>query len=301
VEWITVTAPTVSEAKEQLLDKLGVPDGEAEFVVEDEGESKFFGLRRTQARVRARVRPRGREERRDRKRTRPDRKRRKAEGGSKVDKPRQSPAPEKGAEGSAPATKGKKTKARAPRDDRATPGRSPAQRGSAPAEPAAAGPSTPKKQREEVPMDEVSARLQAFLDGLTDAFGVDTTTTITETDDHLTAQIAGQHGVLVGPKARTLDAIQELAKIAALKGGSSSARVRVDVGEYRERRAAALVKFAEQAADKVVTEQTEVVLEPMSSADRKIVHDALAGQDGIQTRSVGTDPRRRVVIAPADR
>lgn len=301
MEWITVTAPTVSEAKEQLLDKLGVPDGEAEFVVEDEGESKFFGLRRTQARVRARVRPRGREERRDRKRSRPDRKRRKAEGGAKPDKPRQSTAPDKGSEPSAPSTRSRKTKAQALREDRTTPDRSPAQRTSAVAEPPAAGSPTPKKQREEVPMDEVTARLQAFLDGLTDAFGVETTITISETEDHLTAQIAGQHGVLVGPKARTLDAIQELAKIAAFKGGSSSARVRVDVGQYRERRAAALVKFAEQAADKVVTEQTEVVLEPMSSADRKIVHDALAGKEGIETRSVGTDPRRRVVIAPADR
>jgi spoIIIJ-associated protein len=42
------------------------------------------------------------------------------------------------------------------------------------------------------------------------------------------------------------------------------------------------------------------VLEPMSSADRKIVHDALSGISGISTRSEGDDPYRRVVITPAD-
>ncbi len=73
MEWITVTAPSVSEAKERLLDKLGVPDGEAEFVVEDEGESKFFGFRKTEARVKARVLPKGPEPRRDRKKGRNER------------------------------------------------------------------------------------------------------------------------------------------------------------------------------------------------------------------------------------
>ncbi len=292
MEWITVTAPTVPEAKEQLLDKLGVPDGEAEFVVEEEGESKFFGLRRTQARVRARVRPREPEGRRDRKRTRSDRKRRKpdragkAAGGDEPEKPAVDEA--------APKKKTrKKTRPSADGAELVAPA-------SATSSGKSSKPDRPAAKKEEVPMEQVTARLQDFLDGLTTAFGVDTSTTISEADGHITAQIAGQHGVLVGPKGRTLDAIQELAKIAAFKGGTSSARIRVDVGEYRERRAAALVQFAQQAAEKAVDEHTEVVLEPMSSADRKVVHDALAGRDGIQTRSVGTDPRRRVVIAPAE-
>lgn len=293
MEWITVTAPTVTEAKEQLLDKLGVPDGEAEFIVEDEGESKFFGLRRTQARVRARVRPRGREERRDRKRSRPERKRRKPEDGASTERGKKTDRPA-ATDGREATDKAKQRQNKTKRGNRTDSGRSGPARG-----PSADRPE-PKPKREEVPMEEVTGRLQTFLDGLTEAFGVETSTTITENDEYLTADIAGQHGVLVGPKARTLDAIQELAKIAAFKGGSSSARIRVDVGHYRQRRAAALVKFAEDAASKVVTEQTEVVLEPMSSSDRKIVHDALAGRDGIQTRSVGTDPRRRVVIAPAE-
>lgn len=302
MEWITVTASTVPEAKEQLLDKLGVPDGEAEFVVEEEGESKFFGLRRTQARVRARVRPREPESRRDRKRTRSDRKRRKPEqagkaaGGNGPDKPAsRDTTPEKPAAGDEPQKKKARKKQRPSSDGAERPAAA-----SAAGSGRSSKPDRPAAKKEEVPMEQVNARLQDFLDGLTAAFGVETSTTISEADGNITAQISGQHGVLVGPKGRTLDAIQELAKIAAFKGGTSSARIRVDVGEYRERRAAALVKFAQQAAEKAVDEHTEVLLEPMSSADRKVVHDALAGRDGIQTRSVGTDPRRRVVIAPAD-
>ncbi|MGI9609829.1 MAG: protein jag, partial [Acidimicrobiia bacterium] len=78
----------------------------------------------------------------------------------------------------------------------------------------------------------------------------------------------------------------------------SPARLKVDVGGYRAKRAAALAEFAQKAANKSIDDQTEVVLEPMTSADRKVVHDALSEIDGIETRSVGTDPRRRVVIAP---
>ncbi len=147
-------------------------------------------------------------------------------------------------------------------------------------------------------MDQVTTNVQGFLDGLVEAFGVDGSTELSVDDEVVSANITGQHGVLVGPKGRTLDAIQELTKIAAFKGGSSPARIRVDVGNYRAKRADALATFAAKAAEKARSENTEVTLEPMSSADRKVVHDALSGIEGIETSSVGTDPRRRVVISP---
>jgi spoIIIJ-associated protein len=74
----------------------------------------------------------------------------------------------------------------------------------------------------------------------------------------------------------------------------------VDVGGYRERRRAALGTFAAQMAEEVKASGVARVLEPMSSADRKVIHDTLAGIEAISTRSEGDDPYRRVVIAPAD-
>lgn len=287
MEWITVTAPSVSEAKERLLDKLGVPDGEAEFVVEDEGESKFFGFRKTEARVKARVVPKGPEPRRERKKARTDRGAKKrtnqnksleskersdTRGGSddnRKAKKRSGPVPAGvGAEGDQPKTETKKRQGRH------------------------------KVQKEEISMDQVVENMQNFLDGLTAAFGIDEKAEIEQDEENIIGHVRGQHGVLIGPKARTLDAIQEITKIASFKGGTSPARLKVDVGGYRAKRAAALAEFANRAANKAIDDHTEVVLDPMNSADRKVVHDALSEIDGIETRSVGTDPRRRVVIAP---
>ncbi len=286
MEWITLTAPSVSEAKEQLLDKLGVPDGEAEFVVEDEGESKFFGLRKTEARVKARVVPKGPEPRRERKPRRNDRGGKKSSSGSKGSKGSNngSDSGKSNSDRNKNRNGGQKNTAAAPAAESA-PSRGPKK-------------GRPKVQKEEISMDQVTENMQNFLDGLTSAFGIDEKAELVQEDENLIGHIRGQHGVLIGPKARTLDAIQELTKIAAFKGGSSPARIKVDVGSYRQKRAEALSAFAAKAADKAISDDTEVVLEPMTSADRKVVHDALSEIEGIETRSVGTDPRRRVVIAP---
>lgn len=287
MEWITVTAPSVSEAKELLLDKLGVPDGDAEFVVEDEGESKFFGLRKTEARVKARVLPKGPEQRRERKRTRNDRPKKrnnnKSGSGDGSKSERQSDSDRSSAKTkvvtAGGAASGGRNASSGSKDRPAKKGR-------------------PRVQKEEISVDQVVGNMETFLNGLVAAFGIDEKAEIEQDEENIIGHIRGQHGVLVGPKARTLDAIQEIAKIASFKGGTSPARLKVDVGAYRAKRAEALGEFARKAADKAVSDETEVVLDPMTSADRKVVHDALSEISGIETRSVGTDPRRRVVIAP---
>ena len=78
-----------------------------------------------------------------------------------------------------------------------------------------------------------------------------------------------------------------------------SARLRVDVGGYRERRREALAAFARQVADEVRETSLERALEPMNPPDRKVVHDTVAEIDGVETGSEGEEPRRRVVIRPA--
>ncbi len=285
MEWITVTAPSVSEAKDKLLDKLGVPDGEAEFVVEDEGESKFFGFRKTEARVKARVVPKGPEPRRDRKKGRNDRGQNKRSGQNTSER---SPR-----DGSAGKNRNKVSKDKVSSSTEESTGSANKTK-----RPTKKRQGQPRVQKEEISVDQVVENMQTFLDGLTAAFGIDEKAEIEQDEENIIGHIRGQHGVLIGPKARTLDAIQEITKIASFKGGTSPARLKVDVGGYRTKRAAALGQFAQKAADKAIDDQTEVVLDPMSSADRKVVHDALSEIDGIETRSVGTDPRRRVVIAP---
>lgn len=149
-------------------------------------------------------------------------------------------------------------------------------------------------------MEEVSEHLETFLSGLTDAFGFDGPVAVTSDDDGILAKVEGRHGLMVGPKGRTLDAIQELARVSAQRTAPSSIRIKVDVGGYREMRREALERFASEAAEEALGDGKERSLEPMSSADRKIVHDALSGRSDVETRSAGTEPRRRVVVVPLD-
>ncbi len=151
----------------------------------------------------------------------------------------------------------------------------------------------------EASMEEVSTQLRTFLTDLTEAFGFDSDVTIDDSEeDTLVGKIEGQHGLLVGPKGRTLDAVQELARISCQRATPSSIRIKVDVGGYRQQRTEALSAFALAAAENAITNATEVALDPMSAADRKVIHDALNETEGVETRSVGTEPRRKVLVVP---
>ncbi len=106
--------------------------------------------------------------------------------------------------------------------------------------------------------------------------------------------------MLVGPGGRTLNAVQDLARVAAQRRlGDHETRLRIDVAGYRERREAALAKFARDVAEQVRASGSPRSLEAMSSSDRKVVHDVLNDEDGVSSRSVGEDPDRRIIVDPA--
>lgn len=157
------------------------------------------------------------------------------------------------------------------------------------------------KPKEEAPVEDVAEHLESFLRGLTDAFGFESDVSVDSSEqDVLVGRIEGQYGLLVGPKGRTLDAIQELARISCQRTVPSSIRIKVDVGGYRQQRIEALTAFAQKAADSAVEGGNEVALEPMSPADRKAIHDALSEDGRVETRSVGTEPRRKVLVVPLE-
>ena len=107
-------------------------------------------------------------------------------------------------------------------------------------------------------------------------------------------------GVLVGPRGSTLQALQEVTRtVVQSKSEAKTDRILVDVAQYRERRVAALGRFAVQVATEVAESGEERALEPMSAADRKAIHDALTEVASAVTRSEGEEPRRFVVVAPA--
>lgn len=118
------------------------------------------------------------------------------------------------------------------------------------------------------------------------------------TEDHVLFNLRGNDlGVLIGKHGQTLDALQYLVNLAANRDSAERVRVLLDVEDYRKRRADTLTQLALRLADKVKRRGEKVVLEPMSSHERKIIHMALQNDHRIATYSEGEDPFRKVVIA----
>lgn len=169
---------------------------------------------------------------------------------------------------------------------------------------AAPAPSAPKttgaKPMQELDLDTQAALVRSFIEGLLDAFDVEAQVRIDLVDEEtIEAHVDGSDvGLLIGPKGNTLHAVQELARAILQKDGPGGARLRIDVGGYRERRREALERFTRQVAEQVLASGTPASLEPMSPADRKVVHDTVNEIAGIHTTSEGEEPRRRVVILP---
>ena len=104
---------------------------------------------------------------------------------------------------------------------------------------------------------------------------------------------------LVGQNGRVLEALQELTRLAVQAETGNRSRLMLDVAGFRADRRAELVKVAEDAVASVKADGEKVALDPMSAFERKVVHDAvLAG--GLRSESEGAEPRRFVVVLPAD-
>lgn len=164
-------------------------------------------------------------------------------------------------------------------------------------------PREPRPPREKVDVDPavVGEAASEFLSGLVAAFGTTGNVTVNREDGEIEVRVDGTElGLMVGPGGATLLAIQDLTRVASQRRlGDQDTRLRIDIAGYRERRREALSRFATKVADEVKETGSARMLEPMTSADRKIVHDTLVDYEGVTTRSEGEEPRRRVVVEPA--
>jgi spoIIIJ-associated protein len=293
MEWVETTAKTIDEAKERALDQLGVADDDAEFEILEEPKAGLFGLIRGEARLRARVRPTEARPKVERRRgRRSESKGSSAPGGTATgtvasDDQESDDTASNGDSGNARGGNGRRGGSEArrgrSRDDRPEPRRDDRDHDDQPVEPAAVG-----------------AAAVAFMEGLVEAFGLAATVELDIDGTELDVRVVGDDlGLLIGPGGRTLSAIQDLARVAAQRRlGDHETRLRIDVAGYRERRRAALERFAQTVAEQVLETSSPRSLEPMPSSDRKIVHDVLVDIAGVTSHSEGDDPYRRVVVTP---
>lgn len=104
-------------------------------------------------------------------------------------------------------------------------------------------------------------------------------------------------GLLIGRKGETLNALQLLLGLMVNKEADDRVRVVVDVEDYRRRKEENLKNLALRISERVKRTRRSIVLRPMSSQERRIIHTALQGDPQIITFSQGEEPNRKVVIS----
>jgi spoIIIJ-associated protein len=166
--------------------------------------------------------------------------------------------------------------------------------------PAAAGSESSEEDGQvDVALEEQAKVAETFLHGLVAEMGLSAEISVKQDgEESVELGLEGEGlGLLIGPKGATLLALQDLTRtVVQRKTGASNGRLWVDVSSYRQKRSAALARFAQQVAAQVVASGARKAMEPMSAADRKVVHDTVGEIPGVATLSEGEDANRRVVV-----
>jgi spoIIIJ-associated protein len=104
-------------------------------------------------------------------------------------------------------------------------------------------------------------------------------------------------GMIIGRRGQTLDALQYLVNIVANRHSKDHIRIILDAEQFRKRRRKTLEELAQRLATRVIKGQKEIILEPMTPQERKIIHSYLQDHPKVKTISKGVEPNRKVVIA----
>ena len=147
-------------------------------------------------------------------------------------------------------------------------------------------------------MEEAANILRQILSKM----GVEHEVVPSETEERITLEVKGpETGLVIGKKGQTLDSLQYLVNKIVSKGvpeDAESKPINVDAEGYRGRRAEALTEMAHKLADKARKSGKPVAAEPMSAADRRVIHVALAEAQGVTTRSEGEGIYRHLMVIP---
>lgn len=142
--------------------------------------------------------------------------------------------------------------------------------------------------------------LKNFLDEFLRLFEVKASYKIEESDEMISVAIDGETSddtsKLIGKKGSVLDSMNTIAQIQLNKSLTEFKRLYIDIGDYRKKRQEKVRELAIQGCERARKYGTKVSLEYMTSYDRRIVHETLAGIEGVKTFSEGNEPHRRVCI-----
>jgi len=139
-----------------------------------------------------------------------------------------------------------------------------------------------------------------FIEGLLDILDIDgdITTWVDDAGGHVDIE-GTKLEFLIGTDGETLNALQELTRLAVLRQTQRWVRIAIDVDHYRARRREEIIANAKAVAERVARTQQGEELRPMPAFERKLVHDVVATLPHLRSESLGEEPNRRVLILPA--
>lgn len=143
-----------------------------------------------------------------------------------------------------------------------------------------------------------AAKAVEYLKSILDNLGCkDITIKVAATENSAVIDLDGEGlGVIIGYRGETLDALQYLTSLAANNGGGNF-KVKLNIGDYREKREQTLVSLAQRISEQVKTTGKSRRLEPMNPYERRIIHTTVQEIEGVVSVSFGEGTSRRVVIA----
>ena len=153
------------------------------------------------------------------------------------------------------------------------------------------------KEPAPAPPGESAALVEQYVQSIVKGIGVEALVEATETEDMVEATIQGEGmALIIGKRGSTIDALQYLASLALNRGQNQYMHVSLDSENYRQKRQQALESLAKRMADKAKRQRKDIMLNPMNSYERRIIHTSLQKDPLVSTRSEGKDPYRKVII-----
>ncbi len=161
-------------------------------------------------------------------------------------------------------------------------------------------PAAPKKS--EVNGGTLEAAAEKFLKDIFAAMNLEVSVSAKLAEDNtLNVNLEGDNmGIVIGKRGDTLDSLQYLTSLVVNHNSEDYIKVSIDTENYREKRTEALLALSNRLADKVAKNGKRFTLEPMNPYERRVIHANLQDDERVTTYSIGSEPYRKVVIAPKD-
>ena len=147
-------------------------------------------------------------------------------------------------------------------------------------------------------LEQAKIKVEQFLKEFVEKLNNGTTYTIEIKEKCLYISINGENiGNLIGYRGEALYALENILKAISNKDTENRVIVRLDIENYKEKRIKTLQDVANKKARIVEKTGKMITLEPMQAYERKIIHSFLQENPKVETRSIGQEPRRRIVIS----